>query len=694
MGSKHDSLQRSFKNQLAGARNPHQVLSSLRPKLSPRQYRAVLMYLPSVLRRSTQTARMRGGQFSHLQNSGFNSALTPPFPRTFEDLFRSQNTLQPISLDRELLWTAERLALYSAEISQFVKLKSQIELAVLSGDSFGGLEILDELERSLGKSFFLIETRLALLQNSRGLEAQKKYLQTIRSAWNRGITPFVAYHMSQKLEFATNPLAFPDRFAAILNRNNVRGGLYEYLIYRVLRRLPARDLWSIILTWEQNTSIIDQYETTLHILQGVVGEPEVLRGPLLVLREVITDPRLQRLAVFSQDVEAKFCISDAEMLVREHLDQGRPGEALESLRADADLAFSAHSIPLEAICKADLADPQAPNDGAPVGSREHIVGNLCKVIRKNEEYDESILDIVRLIEAFSSFSFSKIIKPELVRAATDLIVDLNEDLISAFVADSMFSPEYLTITPSNTQIIYADPPPSTQLPLSSALGRTAPNASRVRNEQLRADLNQFIDENQIEKALDLIVSTYLTNPRLLRMLPIRRTVAAITDQIATKIQDPLALSIVYDLYLRFIGDDRPYIRNEAYEDFLASKGYERASQFAVPFETEDHARLVYFLRFICIPEVMHDSDAFRSSKELVQERLEILTLLREIDPENAAEYDNEVRDITRSQVVQQGLLHVERSKFAINTQPIRRWAEKNLKESYQRSRDLLVSGAY
>ena len=89
---------------------------------------------------------------------------------------------------------------------------------------------------------------------------------------------------------------------------------------------------------------------------------------------------------------------------------------------------------------------------------------------------------------------------------------------------------------------------------------------------------------------------------------------------------------------------------------------------------------------------MHNSDAFRSAKDLLEEQLKVLALLKIHDGENAAHYDTEIRDITRSQIVQQGLLHVERSKFAINTQRIRRWADKNLRESYQRTRDLLVAG--
>jgi hypothetical protein len=227
--------------------------------------------------------------------------------------------------------------------------------------------------------------------------------------------------------------------------------------------------------------------------------------------------------------------------------------------------------------------------------------------------------------------------------------------------------------------------------LSPTLGRSAPRSARVHNE-LRSELNSLLDQGQVDQVLDRITLVYLGNRNIFKMLPVRRAMGSISDDEASSIKNILALAIVYDLYLRFIGDDRPHIRNDAYKDFLANKDCERPSQLQLPLDREDPKRVVYFLGYICIPEVMHDSGAFRSSKELIEERLKIRVLLRIYDPESAAQYDTEIRDITPSQIVQQGLLHVERSKFAINTQPLRRWAEKNLKESYLRSRDLTIAG--
>ena len=70
---------------------------------------------------------------------------------------------------------------------------------------------------------------------TKGLEAQKTYFQAIRHEVSRGVTPFVAYHTSQKLEFATNPLAFPERFLSVLNRQEIEGLIGFFVNQLVLR---------------------------------------------------------------------------------------------------------------------------------------------------------------------------------------------------------------------------------------------------------------------------------------------------------------------------------------------------------------------------------------------------------------------------------------------------------------------------
>jgi hypothetical protein len=113
-------------------------------------------------------------------------------------------------------------------------LKSSFQSSFLAGDSSAAEDALAQIESELGVSFFLLETRLAFLQLAKGLEQQKRYLAQIQAESTRGITPYVAYHLSQKNEFATNPISFPERFASTVNRSSYENGLDMHLLHRVV----------------------------------------------------------------------------------------------------------------------------------------------------------------------------------------------------------------------------------------------------------------------------------------------------------------------------------------------------------------------------------------------------------------------------------------------------------------------------
>jgi hypothetical protein len=106
----------------------------------------------------------------------------------------------------------------------------------------------------------------------------------------------------------------------------------------------------------------------------------------------------------------------------------------------------------------------------------------------------------------------------------------------------------------------------------------------------------------------------------------------------------------------------------------------------------DRDLIVYYLQFVCIPEVMQVSTAFSSSRELDEERLAVCALLATIDPDNLEEHEMEIRDLTRKLVVRRGVREVEQSKIFVDMPGIRRWADKTLKESFTRYQALSNAG--
>lgn len=82
-------------------------------------------------------------------------------------------------------------------------------------------------------------------------------------------------------------------------------------------------------------------------------------------------------------------------------------------------------------------------------------------------------------------------------------------------------------------------------------------------------------------------------------------------------------------------------------------------------------------------------DAFTTSRDTLEERIKICSLLADLDPENGSAYAEELKNITTQLTIQDGLRDVDRSRVHVDTEAVTRWAERHLTEDFLRYRDLL-----
>ena len=155
----------------------------------------------------------------------------------------------------------------------------------------------------------------------------------------------------------------------------------------------------------------------------------------------------------------------------------------------------------------------------------------------------------------------------------------------------------------------------------------------------------------------------------------------------------LALPILLDLYCNNIDEvEHETTRRNAYDEFLRSHGCRRPSELGTIAESFDTKELIYFLGRVCVPEVMDVAfDVFPGSRELEEERINICSLLSEIDPENSSVYRDELAMLTKYRAIQDGLRAVDQSRVHVNADAIARWADKELYESFARYKTLLRS---
>jgi hypothetical protein len=176
------------------------------------------------------------------------------------------------------------------------------------------------------------------------------------------------------------------------------------------------------------------------------------------------------------------------------------------------------------------------------------------------------------------------------------------------------------------------------------------------------------------------------------MLPMTECINALDKELARRVAHRLSTPIILDLFTRFINDSRVSQRRYAYDDFLIVNGMKRPSDLRSRVGDFNRPQLVYYLRYVCVPQVMEISISFENSQQVEDERLLVCTLLIEVDAANANEYEAEIREITKKQVIQGGIRQVEQSKLSIDLEPVRRWAERNLKDNFMRYQSLFSAG--
>ena len=126
--------------------------------------------------------------------------------------------------------------------------------------------------------------------------------------------------------------------------------------------------------------------------------------------------------------------------------------------------------------------------------------------------------------------------------------------------------------------------------------------------------------------------------------------------------------------------------------FLRSRPGYTPSLLAEVEPSFDRHELVYFLREVCVPEVLDVSRLFASSKAVLEERQAICGVLNVLDPDHADQYSAEVATISRRLKVDEGLKIVDQSRIHVDTDAVTRWARKNLSEDFERYVDLVEAG--
>ncbi len=661
---------------------------------------------------------------------------------------RTQNSLSPISLDGEVSWAAQLFLLYATKISEFVSISRSLEVAMLNGDYGDCEKYLAAIESISGGSLWALETRMALLQLSRGLEAQKTYSIELQQSRGRvDVVAFIAYYISLRNEPSVTPFRFTAEFSELLEKANAAKSIKTYLYYRICNKFPdSRDGLAEIISCETNSSILDYYETFLRLAQHCLAEGRSDELPLFVegvrvFSGVIDDDRLQRFLFAASDEAVR--LNDADVI-----DDLSPYDAF--VAGDHALCVG--------LCEAKLIEnplrpnlwfilaesyanlPEAISGFSPDILLSQIVNHAKIVIRKDEGFESSIFELLKIALNMRLQVFSPIIEQLVwremssirpldqpstilsflagtaidtqtvgqmhsVRLKTQIAKTICETrgnsiaLKAAEIENALVDPEKLeasgVIHPAMDVLISVNHAMNSgkieqALHLATQLPENAPLT--IRRQMGQCVSSCLRQTGRSDDLVEYVVDTTLQDPAAVHMLPLTECCRYVSETKRKSLGSNLSYSILLNLYSKLISDDRNDVRNYAYEDFLIDRGLSRPSQLDGKTQDCKDAQLIYYLRFLCTLEVMQSSSSFQGTRDLEEERKIVLAILVKIDPDHSKVYESELREITRAQLIRRGVRHVEQSKIFFDIPALRRISEKKDKENFARYKALLNAG--
>ncbi|MEE4961395.1 hypothetical protein V2K05_24835 [Pseudomonas alliivorans] len=691
-----------------------------RREISPSEFPALLTWAMT----AKKNGKLVGQKLRHIL-----------FPKTIKEL-KCTPLLPMVSIEREMSWFTAVIVANAKRVSRYLELASQYEKMLLEANAFACLEILQTIEAEFGLSLWLIETKIAHLQHFEGVEAQKKYLATVK-AEGQGNVPWLATSFSVRNEEPTTFFRYLSQTVDTLD-DVIDSSLRASLKFQSIGIVPddAVEL-SGLLHYEANSSLIDIYNTLFEVLQKFVIDTgsemnQSAVKKLIQLAEKVNDIRLNRLMFLAGKCEETFQVAfEPRKLVTKSAANDLPNKEEYLLTLNSWPA--AWRVLAERLVDSEVLPKYGQNIQA------NYVSALHEIYSKGFLAEHRLAETLKSAFAFRWTSFARLMHGILFEELSVLPVLDFDDALTRFVVTPYLDSDFLAYLPSCCTDIYSaaiskayEIPAGTPFDIwarkelyvdvpkvvgldenrhtlkkaeqlysscefsqsiivaTDALHFSSTRERRLAARLISASLHKIGD---IEALVKLTADTVVNDPGATDLMPVAECAKILNGkEIRKKLAGNITIPIVLFLNSTNYSDEYDKALAYSYEDFLITHKLEKPSQLKSKSLDFDKHLLVFYLRHVCTPSIMKVSSVFNGSVELQNERLAIFTLLLELDEPNAKTYESEIREITRAQVIRSGVRHVEQSKMSIDVTAIRKLCDKKLKESFFRYRAMVAAG--
>ncbi len=650
-----------------------------------------------------------------------------PFPEDWSLLSPDFPHVSVRDTQRELVWASQVFRLAKTELNTFLDLRNKYERKVASAKFEEALEVLNGIEAGLGKSFWLAQNRLAVLQQlgeSGSLrDVQNMLLENLDDS---GFSKIILQMIYRRTELNGIVGQFSEELNKIFADFNESDEFPAYLKARLLRgSVPFDSEIPILLFFESSSSVVDYYELFIACLRVFsIGKlPGDERGEVaLLVRGALSDVLDPRLHVALAAIDGKVVVHGDARAERDAVLNG-------CVSGDLGAATKAwgnyhNSVPEDVFPLIALARAEAPVSLVDTsGIFESIYQHLSEVISKTPASYAAALSIFAITERFSYLGWARILEAS-VRSELGgggRVSSKWGDL--AIVSDPIISPALCLVCEHASGAVIGEvhddenPPtlrfavayqiglasistfPTTkwmaQAAIASAIARKAwheamgkieerlPNSSPSESRQLYAQKTEVhLRSGDVLGAAAAMVEGVKFANGAPTVYPIREVVneLELNEIWDESIDAPLA----YEIYFSCVDKDKLSNLRYSFERFQIKNNWLNPNDAVSQLGKYGLNRVVAYLSSVWRPDAMKQTSLYRSAAQIEDARIEVCRALQTVDPDSASEYRDEFKRRVRMREINRGATLVEQAKVYVDMAAIKRSLKAKLDGAYVR----------
>lgn len=663
-----------------------------------------------------------------------SSAYHNPFPNLIGEL-GIYMPHKPISYKREIEWAKAFIKTFKNRVQEYLHLRERVQEFTLLGRFDDALTVTSEIKKRFGVSFWWIKHTVALNQLNQGIEAQKKLSNELKQNFSlKSNTRYIIHQISIKNE----PSVTPSRFVSQVNEEiagfPMTDDWKQKLIYHVIGGEQSSFENALqVLRLSTADSLIDTYEAYINLLQVAsisdIDEQrsEVLIKSLIEINASINDkrtdsllfsltsgthgaPRKENIEVLKSFINNTTLLEQESIIAFQRLSIGNYVlAAMNNIHGHdtTSLAFRISDYLYSIFAKSKETDISATEI-----ERLALIFPGLEVIKSIWAIAKCELQSSPIYNDFFNFGYDKgqsessqrylkfalssslSIHPSLFRylpshTAHRLALfayktgDLDQIIFPFFESNgsgAFYTKEEL-YTISTDHLNRRD----YNKCISSAHQMFDNGTSYYEMSATRIIIHAMMAQAKYSESIQLATSCFLANNEAVHILPIAKLADGVDKQLRREMKSDLSLAILFDIYARHIDSAYESVLRISVTAALIGNGVKRPSELINKIHQFDRCKLIYFLKYACLPEIIYmTGDYEEGTSSLLEERIKILKWLIDLDPENITAYDGEIVDYTRKIVLQAKRIEVEKSKIEYNLDGLVREAEKTTKENYDR----------